>query len=254
MFVLALPDCDPEDTSGKLECSQDDAKEPIVCMCPLGLTPSVAYRETVRYAASGERKYIRYFDGRGHFGHIGLQLMPRPGECCSVSVDAACPLPEESCTAIKRALARRFEHGPVRYLPLIGFEVRLMGGSYLPRHSYPEACAIAACMAYDEAMRRAGPVLVEPYVGVRLLVETGSLQRTVDALTALLGEVRAIHSVTDVAWLEVQIPTRLQRAVRSELRLPFLETFPLPKEQQYRPLSGSAVETNHFSDLLDDWT
>ncbi|HEX6497059.1 MAG TPA: hypothetical protein VF018_16320 [Acidobacteriaceae bacterium] len=218
------------------------------------LTPSRSYRETIRFAAAGERKYIRYFDGRGHFGHVRLQLTPRPGEFCSVSVDAACPLPEESCSSIKQALLRRFEHGPVRYLPLIGLEVRLTGGSYLARHSYSEACAIAACMAYDEAMRASGPLVVEPYIGVRLLVETGSLQRTVDALTALLGEVRAMHSVTHVAWLEVEIPARLQHAVQSDLRLPFLDTFPLPKHQQYRPLSGSATESNAISDLLDDWT
>ena len=109
-------------------------------------------------------------------------------------------------------------------------------------------------MAYDEAMRAASPLIVEPYIGVRLLVETGSLQRTVDALTALLGEVRAMHWVTHVAWLEVEIPARLQHAVQSDLRLPFLDTFPLPKHQQYRPLSGSATESNAISDLLDDWT
>jgi elongation factor G len=218
------------------------------------LTPPLTYRETIRYAAAGERKYIRYLDGRGHFGHIRLQLMPRPGEPCSVSIDAACPLPEESCTAIKQTLGRRFEHGPVRRLPLIGVEVRLTGGSYLPRHSYPEACAMAACMAYNEALQGAGPLVVEPYVGVRLLVEKGSLQRTVDTLTALLGEVRAIHSVTDVAWLDVEIPARLQGAVRSALRLPFVETFLLPKDQQYRPLSESAKESGNLSDFLDDWT
>jgi elongation factor G len=218
------------------------------------LSPSRSYRETIRFAAAGERKYIRYFDGRGHFGHVRLQLTPRPGEFCSVSVDAACPLPEESCTAIKHALLPRFEHGPVRYLPLIGVEVRLTGGSYLARHSYPEACAIAASMAYDEAMRMAGPLVVEPYVGVRLLVEKGSLQRTVNGLTALLGEVRAMHSVTHVAWLEVEIPARLQHAVKSDLRLPFLDTFPLPKHQQYRPLRAAVKETVDFPDPLDDWT
>lgn len=218
------------------------------------LTLPLTYRETIRYAAAGERKYIRYFDGRGHFGHVRLQLTPRPGEPCSISVDAACPLPEESCIAIRETFGHRFEHGPVRRLPLIGLEVRLTGGSYLPRHSYPEACAIAGCMAYDEAMQGAAPLVVEPYVGVRLLVEKGSLQRTVDTLAALLGEVRAIHSVTDVAWLDVEIPARLLHAVRLALRLPFVETFPLSKDQQYRPLSAPPKAADDFSDLLDDWT
>src|SRR4051794_730068 len=176
------------------------------------------YRETIRYAASGERKYIRYFDGRGHFGHVRLQMTPRPGELCSISVDSSCHLPEESCAVIQAALRRRFEHGPVARLPLVGMEVRLTGGTYLPRHSYPEACGIAASMAYDEALRGAGSLVVEPYVGIRLLIENNSLQRTVTTLTALLGEVRAVHSITDVAQLEVEIPARLQSAVKSALR------------------------------------
>lgn len=217
-------------------------------------TRSGAFRETIRFSSSGERKYIRYFEGRGHFAHVQLQLTSRPGELCSVSVDAACPLPEESCLAVKETLERRFRHGPIRYLPLIGFEVRLTGGNYLPRHSYPEACAIAATMAYDEALRMACPEIVEPYVGVRLLVERGQLQTTVGTLTALLGEVRAVHSVTHVAWLDVEIPARLQQVVRTELRLPLLDTFLLPKERQYRPLSAPAKESGDFPDLLEDWT
>lgn len=211
-------------------------------------------RETIRYPASGERKYIRYFDGRGHFGHVRLQLTPRPGELCSISVDTSCYLPEESRGAVQIALHRCFEHGPVSRLPLVGIEARLTGGTYLPRHSYPEACAIAACMAYDEALQRASPFVVEPYVGIRLLVEDNSLQWKVKTLTDLLGEVHATHSLTDVARLEVEIPLRLQHAVKSALRLGMLETFALPKDHQYRPLSASGKSPYGFSDALDEWT
>jgi hypothetical protein len=45
-----------------------------------------AYRETIRHSSVGERKYIRYFDGRGHFGHVSLLLTLPPGAPCSVSV------------------------------------------------------------------------------------------------------------------------------------------------------------------------
>jgi translation elongation factor EF-G len=146
------------------------------------------------------------------------------------------------------------DHGPVARLPLVGIEVRLTGGTYLPRHSYPQACAIAASMAYDEALRPASPFVVEPYVGIRLLVENNSLQRKVKILIALLGEVHAIHSVTDVALLEVEIPVRLQYAVKSALHLGMLETFVLPKDRQYRPLSTSGKGPYGFSDALDEWT
>jgi elongation factor G len=118
---------------------------------------SSAYRETIRHSSVGERKYIRYFDGRGHFGHVRLLLTPRPGAPCSVSVDAACALPKEATIAAQHAISERFDRCSHLHLPLIGFDVHLMGGTYLPRHSYPEACAIAACMAFEEALQSRGP-------------------------------------------------------------------------------------------------
>ena len=71
--------------------------------------PNTLYRETIRYSAEGERKYIRYYDGRGHFGHVRLRLIPHPGEACGVSLDTACDLPEDCCQAMQRA------HVPLRY-------------------------------------------------------------------------------------------------------------------------------------------
>jgi elongation factor G len=223
-------------------------------MRPSEPAPSDGYRETIQYAADGERKYIRYFDGRGHFGHVRLQLIPHPGATCCISVDAACPLPDESCTAIKAALMRRFERGTASHMPLNGFEVRLTGGSYLDRHSYPAACAIAACMAYDQAMHKAGLLVVEPYVGIRLVIEHKSLEWTVKTMAALLGEVRAVCTINDVMRLQAEIPMRYLDSVKSALRLQYLESFPLPQEQRYRPVFASANNSGDFSDLLDDWT
>lgn len=223
-------------------------------MHPGSSSASGLYRETIRVATSGERKYIRYFNGRGHFGHVCLQLIPRPGTPCSISVDTSCHLPEESCVAAQTALRVRFDHGPVRGLPLIGIEVRLTGGTHLPRHSYPDACAIAASMAYDEALRGAAPLIMEPYLGLRLLVEGNSLQRTMRTLAALLGEVRATYTVTNVARLEAEIPVRLECAVRSAPRLGLVETFALPKDRQYRPLSAFGRTLYSFPDALDEWT
>jgi hypothetical protein len=87
-----------------------------------------------------------------------------------------------------------------------------------------------------------------------LLIGNNELQWTISTLGALLGEVRAIHSITDVARLEVEIPVRLQHAVKSALQLSLLETFALQKDQQYRPLRSSGQVPYGFSDALDDWT
>jgi hypothetical protein len=215
-------------------------------------TPNLIYRETIRYSAEGERKYIRYYDGRGHFGHVQLRLIPHPGEACSVSCDTECNLPKECCQAAHDALMSRFEFQPRGHFGLIGFEVRLTGGSYLEPHSYPEAYAHAACMALDEAFRRAGRVVVERYTGILLVIDLDDLVWSIKALRNLLGEVHASQTVTNVARLRMDVPVQLLGKIRS-MGLRIERQFPLPSEKRYRPLLTS--EAGHTSPGdLGEWT
>lgn len=221
-------------------------------MGPRGPSSTACY-ETIRHSSVGERKYIRYFDARGHFGHVRLQLTPRPGAPCSVFVEVGCPLPEEAAIAAQRAISLCFDHGPHRHLPLIGFEVRLTGGTYLPRHSYPEACSIAASMAFEEALRRAAPMAVEPYTGISLVVQFDTLSWTIQALRELLGEFHATQRVTDVVRIEIEVPVRLLKPIRA-MGLRILRAFPLPMDVQYQPISERGAIGGAFPDALDEWT
>ncbi len=91
--------------------------------------PNILFRETIGHSAEGERKYIRYYDGRGHFGHVRLRLIPHPGASCSVSLDVACSLPDECCRAIQDSLMRRCDLEPRSHLRLIGLEAHVIGGA-----------------------------------------------------------------------------------------------------------------------------
>jgi elongation factor G len=107
----------------------------------------VAYRETIPRRAVGERKYVRRFDGRGHFAHLRVELLPRPGPLPSVTAVDGLELPEDCYHAARVALFKKFERGPVRGFPLIGFQVRLLDATCLSAYSYPDAFATAASMA-----------------------------------------------------------------------------------------------------------
>jgi elongation factor G len=215
-------------------------------------TPNILFCETIRHSAEGERKYIRYYEDRGHFGHVQLRLISHPGEPCRVTADAACSLPVDCCRAIQEALIRRFDPQPRGRLQLIGVEARLTGGSYLERHSYPEAFAHAACMAFDEALHRACPVIVEPYIGVSLSVEFEKLVGTMKTLGALLGEMRTTQRVTDVLHLKLDVPVRLVGTIRS-MGMHITQQFPIQSDERYRPIltpkTGDAIP-----DDLSEWT
>src|ERR1700744_4153447 len=214
--------------------------------------PKTLYREPICHSAEGERKYIRYYNGRGHFGHVRLQLVPHPGAACSVNLDDACSLPGECCRAVQDALMRHCDLEPRSHLRLIGLEARVVGGSFLDRHSYPEAYARAAHTARDDALYRACLMIVESYIGVSLVVELDDLVWTIKALGALLGEMQTTQRVTNVVHLKIDVPMRLVGTIRS-MGMRISKQFPTPSDRRYRPIltprTGDALP-----DDLGEWT
>jgi hypothetical protein len=107
-------------------------------------------------------------------------------------------------------------------------------------------------MAFDEALRRACPVTVEPYTRVLMLVELDNLAWTVKALCALLGEMRSTQSATNVVHLKVDVPVRLLRTIRW-MGMRVARQFPIPSEDRYRPILTPATG-DILPDDLDSWT
>ncbi len=213
----------------------------------------VPYRETIAQCAVGERKYVRYVGGRGHFAHLRLELLPRPGELPSVTAAEGLLLPSDCYHSTRAALFKRMDRGPIHGFPLTGLEARVIAATHLPAYSYPEAFAAAASMALDEAMIHASPVVLEPWVGVRLRVEDHALSATLDTLTKFLGLVTAEISLGGYFLFDTEIPVRLKRTVASALGLARLDTYPLAEARRYRPLSGP-LDREISQDALGDWT
>jgi elongation factor G len=213
----------------------------------------VPYRETINRRAVGERKYVRYFDGRGHFAHLQLEVLPRPGQLPIVTAEHGLQLPAACVHTARAALFRKMDRGPIHGFPMIGLEVRLLAATHLPAYSYPDAFAAVACMALDEAMIHASPVVLEPWVGLRLHVEDHSLSTTLDTLTKFLGSVRADISLGAYFVLDTEIPARLNQRIASALGVMRLVTYPLDEAKRYKSLSGP-IDQPASENALGDWT
>jgi elongation factor G len=213
----------------------------------------VPYRETITQRAVGERKYVRHFNGHGHFAHLRVELRPQAGHLPSVTAADGLELPADCYHAARIALFKKFERGPIRGFPLIGFEVRLLAATCLPAYSYPDAFGAVASMAWDDAMIQACPNILEPWVGLRLRVEDHALSATLETLTKYLGTVQIEISLGAYFLLETEIPVRLKPKVASALGLTRPDTYPLSEVDRYRPISGPLDQlTSH--DALEDWT
>lgn len=212
----------------------------------------IAFRETIRRSAVGERKYIRYFENRGHFAHVQLRLDPAPGQSCFVTRARSFTIPDDCFEAARVAALNKVLHGPIQHFPMYGFEIQFVMGTYLERYSYPEAFATVACMALDEAFLNADPVIMEPWVGVRINVEKDAVASVLTVLTKLLGLARVTVSLASNFMVDVAVPQRLLGTMRNAFALKQIQTFSLPPADRYREISGalSSGEASSF----DDWT
>jgi translation elongation factor EF-G len=216
--------------------------------------PGVPYRESIQRHATGERKYIRFFAGRGHFAHLRLEVTPSSAKLCSVTRSHSLEIPDSCYHASRAAIFKRFETGPIHGYQMIGVDVNLIQGTYLPQYSYPDAFAIVAEMALDEALSLASLAVLEPWIGMKLQLERSSLSEVLVILTDLVRELPVILSTGEILMVNAEVPARLLPAIRKKLNLRRVDTFSLRDEFEYRIAFNVIPKSGQPGIPLNDWT
>lgn len=124
--------------------------------------PQVAYRETITKTAESDTKYSRQSGGKGQYGHVKIRIEPNPEkgfEFVNNIVGGA--IPKEYFNAIEAGIKGAMLSGVLAGFNVVDVKVTLFDGSYHEVDSSEMAFKIAASMAFKDAMKKAGPVLME---------------------------------------------------------------------------------------------
>jgi len=134
-------------------------------------TPQVAYRETIKGKAEAEGKYIRQSGGRGQYGHCWLRVEPSEPNAGFVFVEEikGGAIPKEFIKPIEKGSKEATERGVLAGYHVIDVKVTVYDGSYHDVDSSEAAFKIAASMAFQEAARKAGAVILEPIMKVEVV-------------------------------------------------------------------------------------
>ncbi|MCM8759701.1 MAG: elongation factor G [Candidatus Omnitrophica bacterium] len=147
--------------------------------------PEVAYKETITSCATGEGKFIKQTGGKGHYGHVVLQIKPlQKGERFRFNNALKGDLiPSQFIPAIEEGILEAMEVGPFKGFPVIDVECTVVDGSFHPVDSNDIAFKIAASMAFKDAYMKANPVLLEPI----MKIEVTTPQEYIGEIIADLG-------------------------------------------------------------------
>ncbi|RYO78096.1 hypothetical protein DL763_009775 [Monosporascus cannonballus] len=159
--------------------------------------PQVAYRETIKKAAEDvEGKFVKQSGGRGQYGHAVITLEPNDGKGYEfVDEIKGGVIPREFIPAVDKGIRDTLNTGVLAGYPVVDVKVRLTFGSYHDVDSNENAFRMAGSMAFKEAMRKAGPILLEPMMAVEVETPEDYMGNVIGDLSSRRGIVQGTEDI-----------------------------------------------------------
>jgi elongation factor G len=170
--------------------------------------PQVAYRETITGSAEAEHKYIKQSGGKGQYGHVKLTLKPmealEPGAKIPKNVKRyenfefidsikGGVIPIEFIPAVEKGVKEAMERGIVAGYKMVNISCELTFGSYHDVDSSEIAYKIAASQAFQDAAKRARPVILEPIMKVEVVMPEKFMGDVTGSLSAKRGQIEGME-------------------------------------------------------------
>jgi len=181
--------------------------------------PQVAYKETITQEASGEGRYIRQTGGRGQYGHAKIHMRPTTeGDFIFNNKVVGGSIPKEFIKPIEQGIKEALETGPLAGFPCTGVEVDLYEGSYHDVDSSEIAFKIAGSMAFQDACKRARPVIMEPVMAVEVVTPEDYMGSVIGDITSRRGRIQSMEGRGNAQVITCRVPLSEMFGYATDLR------------------------------------
>lgn len=183
--------------------------------------PQVAYRETIQGEADVEYKHIKQTGGRGQYGHVKIRVRPmKPlveGEKVKNNVDRedhfefinnikGGVIPQEYIPAVRKGLKEGMDRGVLAGFPLVDISVELYDGSYHDVDSSEIAFKLAAINAFQDALQKAKPVLLEPIMKLEVVTPEKFMGDVTGMINSKRGSIEAMGERGQARVITAKVP------------------------------------------------
>ncbi len=182
--------------------------------------PQVAYKETIIGEAEAEGKYIKQSGGRGQYGHVRLRVKPLERGAGFVFIDdiKGGSIPNEFIPAVEKGVKEALSRGVLAHYQVTDVEVSLYDGSFHEVDSSEAAFKIAGSMAFQEAARRAKPVILEPVMKIQVIVPQDFLGEVTGNLNSKRVKIDEMSDRPGLKVIDAKVPLSEMFGYATELR------------------------------------
>ena len=115
-------------------------------------------------------------------------------------------IPKEFIKPIDQGIHEAMETGPLAGYPMTNIEVDLFWGSYHDVDSSEIAFKIAGSMAFQDACKRARPVLMEPIMSVEITTPDDYMGSVVGDITSRRGRIQSMEARGNAQVITCKVP------------------------------------------------
>jgi elongation factor G len=170
--------------------------------------PQVAYKETITAEAEGEEKYARQSGGKGQYGHVLLRVKPKERGAGFEFVDEikGGSIPKEFIKPTEKGIVEAMDKGVVAGYPMVDVEVTLYDGSFHEVDSSEFAFKIAGSMAFQQAAKKAKPVILEPIMKVEVVTPEDFFGQVISDISSRRGQIKETSERVGMKVIDALVP------------------------------------------------
>ncbi|HUP59441.1 MAG TPA: elongation factor G [Thermoanaerobaculia bacterium] len=182
--------------------------------------PKVPYRETITKPADAHGRHKKQSGGHGQFADCKITMEPLPRGADFEFVDEIFggSIPRQYIPAVEKGIQDARIKGYLAGFPVVDFRVRLKDGQYHDVDSSEMAFKIAGSLAFQDAMEKARPTLLEPIMHVDISAPSEYVGDIMGDLNSRRGRVEGVDAEEDVQTIKARVPLAEMLTYGSTLR------------------------------------
>jgi elongation factor G len=182
-------------------------------------TPKVSYRETITAEAKGHYRHKKQSGGRGQFAEVFAQVQPKQeDEEWFENAIVGGVIPRNFIPSCEKGIQEAMKKGVLAGFPVVNVKVTIYDGSFHEVDSSDIAFKIAASRAFNDAMQKAKPVLLEPIMNVRVSVPEEYMGDVNGDLNQKRGRILGVEIEEGRQVIKADVPLAEMFRYLSELR------------------------------------
>ena len=187
--------------------------------CRVG-KPQVAYRETITKTVVEHGECVRQFGGHGQYAKVVVEFAPaNAGEGYHFfNKTVGGVIPKEFAEAVDKGIREASRSGWIGGYEVVDFTATLLDGSTHEVDSSELAFKVAGSLAFREAIKNGGSILLEPFMKCEILMPDEYMGDVIGNINARRGHIENMDTRAGLRCVEALCPLSEMFGYATDLR------------------------------------